>query len=207
MNPDRRIAIVAAATDAMTVDEYRDQGYACWGLNAVLMPFGGEPTPETCERWFQIHPPWSCDMRERRWAERCPVPLYAIQHYAEWPTSIAYPLTEARLLLGAAEAGFASSFAYAVALALLEGVTDLALLGTVLHLGTVRERLVERPNLAWWIGYAQGRGVRVLCEPGHPATPPGRRLYGWEYQAERDAVADYCEAFREQAATIRVDGP
>lgn len=207
MNTVRRIAIVAAATDAETVDGYRGRGYACWGINAVLAPFRGAPTPKTCDRWLQIHPPWSCDMRERRWAERCPVPLYAIRHYPEWPTSIPYPLDAALALPGAAEAGFASSFAYAVALALLEGATDLALLGTVLHLGTIRERLVERPNLAWWVGYAEGHGVRVTCDPGHPATPPGRHLYGWEYQAERDAVADSCEAFREQAATIRVDGP
>jgi hypothetical protein len=201
-----RVMIVGAATTPARVEALARDGVIGWGLNAIVRPFGGPAgVAQRCARWFQIHPPDTCDPGERRWAEQCPVPLDAIRHYPEWPMSRPYPLAAVRALPGADAAGFASSFAYAVAAAILAGATEVYLLGTLLHRGTLREALVERANLAWWVGYAQGRGLAVTCDPGHPAAPPGQHLYGYEYLTERAAVAGYCQEYAETARAI--DGP
>lgn len=202
-----KVMIVAAAAHEESVRDYYRAGFQLWGINSILRPFALVGGPATAAKWFQIHPPWSCSEPEREWAARCPVTLEAIRHYPEWPASVPYPLDEILTHFPTARiAGFASSFAYAMALALHEGATDIALAGVCLSLGSIRERCVERGNLAYWIGVADGCRVRMhLNIDHHPAqSPGGNRLYGFEYQAERDAVAAWC---RETRDLTMIDGP
>lgn len=205
----RRVVLVGGSAQPRTVRTLVAAGCEAWGMNAVLTPFDapdgrpGRPIPAS--RWFQIHPPWSCDAGERAWAEICPIPLYAIQHYPEWPSSVAYPLDAVMTIRGAAAAGCASTMAWALALAIHEGVDEFALVGVRLQLGTMRERSIERANLAWWVGLATGLRMRVSVDPdGHPAASPGGYRYGWDYAEERQAVAAWC---RQTQALGRIDGP
>jgi len=79
---------------------------------------------------------------------------------------------------------FSCTFAYQIALALLEDVTELRLYGTPL-IGA-REALVERPCVEWWNGYAEGKGVDVQVIHDSPYGL-GRQPYRYAYndQAER----------------------
>ena len=76
---------------------------------------------------------------------------------------------------------WASTFGYQVALAILEGFTDIALLG--MDFGTPREWLFERPNLLFWAGYAAGRGIRLTWPRESSLFQHGGR-YGYSYAEE-----------------------
>ena len=110
-------------------------------------------------------------------------PCYVLDP-AEWgpgevPSPARYPL--ARVQEAGMRRYFSCTFAYQVALAVLEGFEELGLWGVQLHLGSPRERLVERRCVDYWLGYAEGRGLRVSQDSGLAWQP---HLYGYDYDGE-----------------------
>ena len=103
-------------------------------------------------RTFQIHPSRTWDKRERRWMRETRAPIvYVIR-----------PRTKRERKLPDLPPGpYSSSFDYMMAVALEEGFAEIVLEGVTLSTGTRRERLAEHVSLAYWIGVARGRGVKV----------------------------------------------
>jgi hypothetical protein len=76
---------------------------------------------------------------------------------------------------------FASSPAWMVGHALAEGVTELHIYG--IHLATEWEYLKQKPNMAFLLGMAAGRGVKIVI----PKTAPLlRESHQYAYQVDPD---------------------
>ncbi len=149
-----------------------------WGLNAW------DPSqPCYGTRWFQIHPPEILLPEESVWLEASTVPIYTIKYHRGYPNAVRYPLEQVLAMPGLGKAPpLCSSFDYMIGLAVLEGFRGITVAGAELQLGSMRERLMEHVSLAFWVGYAAGRGLRVEVL-GHVLQFPYR--YGFDYWPER----------------------
>jgi len=76
-----------------------------------------------------------------------------------------------------------------IALAVEEGF------GVDLNLGTAGGRTLERLCVLWWLGYAQGRGVKVTVPFGSSLLDHPLR-YGYDYRGE----VEWCNTYLEQVA-------
>jgi len=160
---------------------------------AILGGAGCKKLPKTDETWvcnfqpskrvkytrcFQLHPYAGRDPAEDEWLRDCDVPIYTITD-EDNPHNRIYPIQDAMLLGGP----FCSSFDYMMALAILEGFTSIHLAGIALQMGSARERLLEHVSLAYWVGYARAKNIRVTVH-GHGVLYFPHR-YGYDYQKER----------------------
>ena len=134
-----------------------------WGCNSLWALACDRRGAFKATRWFELHPRAVNTAEEQRAVVNCQVPIYVLDA-GEWPDcprAVTYPLDRVRSLLPDGRDFFCSTFAYQLALAVLEGFQAIALRGLDLSLGTRRERTVEKGNLEYWIGFARGRGVVV----------------------------------------------
>jgi len=147
------------------------------------------------DRWFDLHEEHAQSEKDMAWINACPVPIYLPSRFGSNPHAEVFDLEaiEAEILSKYGRIVrtdyFASSFALAFAMALSEGYTTIGLFGVSLDWG--RERVVERGNLEYWIGVAEGLGVTVvLGERVKLCTHPG--IYGIEYDKEKQGVIRLC---------------
>ena len=163
-----------------------DPAWECWALN-VIPPFdcGGRIRSD---RWFDIHQRSAQSQDDLRWIAACPVPIYVPDDLMDAsPNAVRYPIE--RVQREVTPGPMACTFSYQIALALMEGFTDIGLYGVELAYGTMRERTVEYASVSWWMGYAEAKGVTFHL-PAHSRLGTHRFLYGLEYDAEiRDVKA------------------
>lgn len=173
--PDRdRVAIIGAGPSRAEAP-WDDPSWSIWGLNEIAQP--------RAERWFELHPMAAQSPGELEWLARAEAPVYLLDLDPRVPRGVRYPLERVLALTGGRRY-FTCTFAYQVALAVAEGASEIGLWGVDLDLGTPRERIVEKPCVEYWLGLAEGRGVRVVIPTGGTLL---RRphLYGYDYDAER----------------------
>src|SRR5260370_23643322 len=101
-----------------------------------------------------------------------------IQRYEEYPNSIRYPIEDAVRL--AKRDYFMSSVSYMVALAIMEGFQEIHLFGINLAIGD--EYFYEKPNAEWWLGLAQGMGIKINV-PLASALLKQYKRYGYHVDA------------------------
>jgi hypothetical protein len=144
--------------------------------------------------WFDIHEEHAQNDLDLAWINFCPVPIYLTHDFGVNPQRNVFRVD--LVMRGiferygrTPERYFASSFAYIVAWGLARGYTTIGLFGVDMDWG--RERVVERGNLEYWIGFANGLGVEVqLSDKSKLMTHPG--LYGIEYDKEKQGVEQIC---------------
>lgn len=115
------------------------------------------------------------------------IPLYMQEAY-EGLNAIRYPFEEVAETIGAEY--WNSSIAYAMALAIHEGATDIAVYGVDM-LGD-DEYGYQRPNMEYLVGLARGKGIKVTIPNQSPLckfqgrgvrfyrhTPEYVKRYGW----------------------------
>lgn len=141
---------------------------------------------ERATRWFELHgnTPLTRARRSPDHWERIAalnIPVYTLYELPGVDLAMKFPIEEAAKIRDY----FSCTFCYQIALALLEGVTELRLYGTPL-IGA-REALVERPCVEWWLGYAHGKGVKV--EVHHTQE------FGLDQQPYRYAFNDQSERY------------
>jgi hypothetical protein len=159
-----------------------------WGLHAC------RTVTKDVDRWFELHQLTTLEPGERRDLLKGTYtqgkPVYTVRHYPRVPGSVVYPINEVaqgRLPL------FTSSFAYMMGLAVYEGAREIAVAGIELERGSARERTVERLGLAYWVGVAEGEGIKVaLADSGLFRYP----RYGFDYWREVKAVRRELRALR-----------
>lgn len=191
------VAIVGFEEQNGRTAPYDNQEWEIWGFNMAnrLGFMRDDEGLFRADRWFDLHEVHAQSEKDLAWIHTCPVPIVLTHQIGLNPRQ--------RILdLEAIEHGilsrygriircnyFASSFAYALALAISEGFTTIGLFGVSLNWG--RERVVERGNLEYWIGIAEGLGIEIVIgERSSLLTHPG--LYGIEYDRERDGVINLC---------------
>lgn len=186
----KKVAICGFEEQNNRTAPYDDPEWDVWGFNmANRLGFMHDGQGRfRADRWFDLHEAHAQSSADMAWINSCPVPLYLPTVFGVNPLARAYPLEwVCQKLKGPAY--FASSFAYAVALALVEGYSEIGLFGVNLDWG--RERVVERGNLEYWMGIAAGMGRTLHLSPGSKlCTHPG--LYGLEYAKEKEGVIEIC---------------
>lgn len=133
---------------------------------------------------FDMHPPelWrdpkkkTWDPKYAKWLATNPVPVMMQEAYPDAPASIKYPF--ATMITEFPRGYMTNQVAYMIALALMEGVTHLALYGC--EYNTNSEYGPQRGSAEYWLGVAEGRGVHVQLPPGCDLLNKPSLLYGYE---------------------------
>jgi len=173
---------------------WQDPEWEIWGLNNMRCgyAFAAEQYSSSmgasyfrADRWFELHPRSVCD-DDRAVTDQLQAMTYVVDE-TEWPernlfTVYSFPRAMA---LAQGRNYFASTFSWQVAFALALGYQEIGLWGVQLWAG--REGVVERASLNYWLGVAEGRGVKVTLAPDclllwHPAE------YGLDYWKELEHV-------------------
>ena len=184
--PMTKVAIIGAGRGRNDAP-WSDDTWEFWGLNEIDQP--------RADRWFELHPMAVQNERELAWLSTCPAPCYILDLNAlvpERPTqfvvgegpyyvqnAVEFPLE--RIDVSGLREYFTCTFAYQIALAILDGFEAIGLWGVELFLGTARERTVERMCVEYWLGVAEGRGIEIVSDSGLAKQGP---LYGYDYDKE-----------------------
>lgn len=133
---------------------------------------------------FDMHPPelWrdpkkkTWDPKYLTWLTTNRVPIMMQNVYPDVPGSMKYPF---ETMITEFPRGYMTNhLAYMVALALMEGVTHLAVFGC--DYNTNSEYGPQRGSAEYWLGVAEGRGVQVQIAPLCDLLNKPSLLYGYE---------------------------
>ena len=160
-----RVAIIGGG-DSRLDAPFEDRGIEIWGVNNCYRDL------PRVDRWFEIHPVFTDG---QRWYRRgltefrgisvdrylqeldaLNVPVYVQHPITLIRRSTAYPLQE--ILAAFHRKYFTSSVSYMIALALHLGAKEIYLYG--INMAT-NEYHLQRPSAEYWIGRAEGLGVKV----------------------------------------------
>ena len=180
LSPKRkRLAIIGGMPLRYTLP-FDDPDLEVWSCNLVLCLDPQERL--RADRWFELHPMSVQNDDDMEWIHNNPRPLYTLNHEPDLPNTLRFPM-ESIEALGYADY-FSCTFAYQIALAIVEGFEEIGLYGVDLVFGSDREREVELPSVTYWLGLFQGRGGRIAF-PDHSSTLCHPHRYGYEYWKEK----------------------
>ena len=155
-----------------------DPGAERWGVNRLMMlRYAGDF--DAWDRWFDLHDAAHIQ-RERSdawaWYQRqdCRRPIYSWSIDPLVPGHRAYPCAAVREFFGGHQ-DFDGSISWMIALAIMEGFTDIDLFWFTLNSDN---HAAQIPNAQYWIGQAEGRGIRVSVHGEDSALKHSGRLYG-----------------------------
>lgn len=211
---ERRILICGTAPTWKDAP-WEDPSIECWLLNDMYLL-----KPPRADRWFDLHPfdkYYFSKPGQKPLAQQVPAGYFIRPHgHLEWLRAQSIPVyVQDATLLGSPSARtfpkadvekavgphFASSPAWMLGLALLEGVTELHVYG--IHLATEWEYTRQKPNFAFLLGLAAGRGVKIIV----PRTAPLlRESHQYAYQDDPDipkvAVQRRIEGLKSELAHV-----
>lgn len=223
--PRRPYVAIVGAGHGKDEAPLEDSHWEVWGLNVV--PVVDRKGRFRADRWFELHEMHAQSEDDMLWITQvCPVPIYLPpqevdcdillpQHLSPcvrdrdglgWINGVEtnvvpYPLEEVEALYGGGY--WACTFAYQVALAMMEGFERIGIFGAELAYGTDRERTVEWANLSYWVGFAEARGIEIHL-PAKSRLGRHTHRYGIEYDAEKKATEDYL-GLMEHVSKVRGD--
>lgn len=191
---ERRICILGTAPSYKDAP-WDDPSVEMWALNDMWLL-----KPPRVDRWFDLHPFDKfhyAKAGKKALAQDVPAGHFIRPHgHLEFLRAQTIPVfVQDAALLGTPNARtfpkadvekavgpfFASSPAWMLGLALLEGVTELHVYG--IHLATEWEYQKQKPNFTFLLGLAAGRGVRIHV----PRTAPLlRETHQYAYQDDPD---------------------
>ena len=134
--------------------------FALWGLNEL---YRYSPI-EKFHAWFEIHPldgaDWGEDHLKQIGAMRMPVFMQA--RHPDVPASVPFPRQQ--IVDAFPDGGYqTSTISWELALGILAGFEEIHLYGV--DLVHASEYAKERPAVEYWLGYARGKGIRVVVPP------------------------------------------
>jgi hypothetical protein len=211
----RKVALLGGAQSTLKFAPWHDASWELWSHASCRHRCEREP-----DLLFDLHPPelWRdperkfWDKRYAKWLAQNHLPIYMQERYPDVPGSIRYPFEQ--VITEFPRGYMTNHVAYMVALALVEGVTHIALYGC--HYDSDSEYGPQRGCAEYWCGVAEGRGVQVLIPPTCDLLGKPALLYG--YQSHPDGVRDPSYSFfmgpkrlltakeRELQAKLRADG-
>lgn len=188
-----------------------DETFECWALNNFWNAARDSEGRLAASRWWEQHqitpdadgPDAGTpiqDANDMAWIRQCPVPLYTTEPVPENPNAVVWPV---RSMARTFRDYFACSFAMQVAQAIVEEFEEIHIFGLQLLMGTQRETTVESSCLNWWLGLAEGRGIRVKVDVVHePFLLRHPYRYGHEYWKERRWVERYLSVWTQRPGAI-----
>src|SRR5215475_1649381 len=90
-----KVALIGFASNTLHLIPWNDPSFELWGMNQGYLHCERE-----CDRWFEMHSPeFTADVRDPEylpWLQaQTTLPIYMIQQYDEYPTSVRYPIEDA----------------------------------------------------------------------------------------------------------------
>ena len=169
----KKVAIVGFASNTLHLVPWNDPEFEIWGMNQGYMHFHRQ-----ADRWFEMHSPeFTADVRDPEYIpflRQCPIPIYMIDAYPEYPSSIRFPIEDAIAFAG--RDYFMSSVAFMLAIAGMEKFQEVHLYGINLAIGS--EYFYEKPNCEWWLGKLEAMGTKIYI-PHASALLKQYRRYGY----------------------------
>ena len=167
---------------------FNDKSFEFWALNDmfVTLPEG------LATRWFEFHDRKTHETHKPRgdsnisyldWFRSATIPVYMQEHFEDIPASIKYPLETMVEHFG--RQYFKSTLDYMMALALYEGFEEIHLYGV--NMADNIEYAHQRPSMEYWIGRAEGMGVKVVLPEGCDLMK-GYFRYGYDEERESDLL-------------------
>ena len=197
---EKRIAILGTAPTWQQTP-WDDPTLEIWCLNDMWVL-----NPKRADRWYDLHPIDKMWFRKEargkvfagdvpagffvrppnhlEWLRAQTIPVYVQDAKALGsPSARTFPKDEIEAKFGK---HFASSPAWMIGHALLEGVTELHIYG--IHLATEWEYLKQKPNMTFLLGLAAGLGVKVITPKGSPLLAESHQ-YAYETDPDTPKVA------------------
>lgn len=186
----KKVAIIGSQREYVPEPMLNSDEWEVWGCNSLWRHARDSRDRFRADRWFELHPLSVQTEDELRRMRECPIPIYVLEWTGQeqaMRAAVRYPIEQVMRLWPIGY--FTCTFAYEIALALLEGFEEIGLFGCELSYGSPRERTFERACVEFWIGLAAGLRRKIHLPPRttlckHPY------LYGYDYASE----AGYCEA-------------
>ena len=190
---DRRIAIIGTAPTYRNTP-WDDPTLEIWCLNdswVLNLP--------RADRWFDIHGIGKMYFRDPakkitqadvppgffvrpaghlEWLAQQKIPVYLQEAVPSIPSSRTFPKAEIEAKFGP---HFASTPAWMIGLALLEGVKEIHVYGV--HLATEWEYVRQKPNMTFLLGLAAGLGVKIVLPQGCPLL---KESHQYAYEPDPD---------------------
>lgn len=192
MSDERKIAIIGTAEPHWRAAPFHDQSWEIWTCGGIF-----NTVPRT-DRHFEIHDKhetcrgWHRSQEEEaasrnvywQWlAEQGPKAVLKTV-LPETPNATQYPLDE--VLKAFPDKYFTNSVSYMVALAILEGCTDIGLWGIDMALSGKDESDEygrQRPSVEFYLGIAMASGIKLHLPP-ETTLLKSRKLYGFDGPVE-----------------------
>lgn len=201
----RKVAIIGSAQTTYALAPWDDGSWEFWGLAWRCLDH------PRFDRVFEVHNPDQWDyvdetvygpwLKEARDKSGAAVSVYMLPHVAADYGASSYPLAEVEALMG--RRYFSSSFSYMLALAILEGVSEIGIWGV--DLVADGEYAHQRPAAEYLLGIAQARGIKVTI-PCQSALLKAPFVYGMETPADSDDPLEqrYIEKLANYREKLRV---
>jgi hypothetical protein len=149
-----------------------------WGVNDLILELpklGLQPLTTT----FEMHDldkhrnlPFIVD--ELKAFKEAGIPVITKQHYDFVPNCVPFPFDEMHCQY------FTSSIAYMIAYAIYKGADEIDLYG--IQMATRVEFTNQRPCCEYWLGYAEGKGIKIFINRPSQLifSPKGRYGVDWD---------------------------
>lgn len=138
------------------------------------------------------------DDHDMAWIRTCPVPLYVTEPFPANPNAVVWPI---EYYAAQYRDYFTCTFAMQMAEAIDVGFEEIAIFGLGLLSGTQREATVESSCLNYWLGLAEGKGVKLSIDRDSFLLQHPYR-YGHQYWLERRFVEEYLRRWDERPVAI-----
>lgn len=158
-----RIAVVCGAPSTQHLVPHDDPDWQIWVLGNRLDNYKGKRVT----RVFEIHDGCIDEHGPAypQWLVSHGIPLVVGRGFPITEHAQVFPFEAANALFGSEY--LTSSTAYMMALAILEGATEIAVYGSDMSVDD-HEYFWQRPCLEAWIGFAKGRGIKVTIPEASP---------------------------------------
>lgn len=169
--PFRQLAICGTA-ETLKDAPFDDETYDIWATGTCL----GHPEFKRADALFELHP-------RDRWIKRADAlneskaAIFMKKKEPEISRSVVYPIDDVLEMFP--RKYFTNTISYMLALGILEDIYSVISLYGV-HLATENEYTYERPNLEYYIGQAEGRGIKVEI-PQEAEIMKCSWMYGYEH--------------------------
>lgn len=219
----RRTKVAICGAGGAKQMPWDDPTYECWALNNFWNMARDSRGRLAASRWWEQHQIFPDthgphkgheiqNAEDMQWIRECPVPLYTTEPFPDNPRAVIWP---ADVYAAKYRDYFTCTFAYQIVQAYDEGFTELLVCGLELLMGTKREATVEHGCVTYWLGYVEGRGMKVTLAPCVNSRAAVGRLasteqfllkhpyrYGHDYWQEADFVKAFAARWDERKMAV-----
>jgi len=166
--------VILGTAGTMKDAPFGDDSFDIWTVSTATTH--GPELVKRVTRLFEIH----CDNKWKNRQNRIPlmnsynVPVYMQIHNPEIPKSVPYPIGT---ILNKHRDYMTNSISWMIALAIEEGYKEIHFYGV--HMVTSSEYADEMPSCEYFIGLAEGKGIKCVI-PAAADMCKATKLYGYE---------------------------